>query len=148
MIAHSIAVSNEICQTSFLTTDIAYATIPRMRKLELLLAFAALACAASRPRVRAVTAFIQVDPKNPTASIQDARKFLASAKDALNKAGFEGGGGRITTQAFPLYTKGMTRQGAVAMLQKWVRPHPMGARLYALDRRCCATVTRQRRSMY
>ncbi|HEY7389345.1 MAG TPA: DUF711 family protein [Bryobacteraceae bacterium] len=89
-----------------------------MRKLVLLLAFAALACAAGRPRVRAVTAFIQVDSKNPTASIQDAQKFLASAKDALNKAGFEGGGGRITTQAFPLYTKGMTRQDAVAMLHK------------------------------
>ena len=89
-----------------------------MQKLLLALSLAALAHAADRPRIRAVTAFIEVDSKNPTASIQDAQKFLAGAKDTLNKAGYEGGGGRITTQPFPLYTKGMKRQDAVAMLHK------------------------------
>ncbi len=89
-----------------------------MRKFLLALTFAALAHAAdSRPRIRAVTAFIEVDPNNAGASIQDAQKFLAGAKEALNKAGFEGGGGRITTQPFPLYTKGMPREKALALLR-------------------------------
>ena len=71
-----------------------------------------------RPRIRAVTAFIEVDPNNYSTQISDAQKFLAAAKDALNKAGFEGAGGRITTQPFPQYTKGMKSDDAVAFVGK------------------------------
>src|SRR5256885_13150065 len=88
-----------------------------MRKALLTLSFAALACAAGsvrpagaaevRPRIRAVTAFIEIDHNNYASRIEEAQKFLASAKDALNKAGFEGADGRITPQPFPLYTKRM-----------------------------------------
>jgi uncharacterized protein (UPF0210 family) len=93
--------------------------IEPMRKLLLALSLASIACAADNPpRIRAVTAFIEVDQKNPTASIQDAQKFLAGAKDVLNKAGFEGGGGRITTQPFALYTKGMKPEDALGMIHK------------------------------
>jgi uncharacterized protein len=71
-----------------------------------------------RPRIRAVTAFIEIDPSNYTARIQEAQQFLATAKEALNKAGFEGAGGRITTQPFPQYTKGMKTEEAVAFVAK------------------------------
>src|SRR5207249_6128336 len=71
-----------------------------------------------RPRIRAVTAFIEIDPNNYAARIQEAQKFLATAKDALNKAGFEGAGGRITTQPFPQYTKGMKTADAVRFIGK------------------------------
>jgi hypothetical protein len=71
-----------------------------------------------RPRIRAVTAFIEVDPQNYASQIADAQKFLAAAKDALNKAGFEGAGGRMTTQPFPQYTKGMKSEEAVAFIGK------------------------------
>jgi uncharacterized protein (UPF0210 family) len=71
-----------------------------------------------RPRIRAVTAFIEVDSNNYNARIQEAQKFLAGAKDALNKAGFEGAGGRITTQPFPQYTRGMSTADAVAFVGK------------------------------
>ena len=85
-----------------------------MRRVLLALCFAVLACAAdSRPRIRAVTAFITVDENNYATKIEEAQKFLAGAKEALNKAGFEGAGGRITTQPFPLYTKGMKREQAL-----------------------------------
>src|SRR5207237_6735200 len=89
--------------------------------------FAVLACVAGayrsdsaevRPRIRAVTAFIEIDPGNYTTQIQEAQKFLATAKEALNKAGFEGAGGRITTQPFPQYTKGMKTEDAVAFIRK------------------------------
>src|SRR5215831_7773003 len=71
-----------------------------------------------RPRIRAVTAFVEIDPSNYAERIAEAQKFLAAAKDALNKAGFEGAGGRITTQPFPQYTKGMSVDEAVAFVGK------------------------------
>jgi uncharacterized protein (UPF0210 family) len=71
-----------------------------------------------RPRIRAVTAFIEIEPNNYAARIQEAQNFLAKAKDALNAAGFEGAGGRITTQPFPQYTKGMKAEDAVAFVGK------------------------------
>jgi uncharacterized protein (UPF0210 family) len=98
-----------------------------MRKTLLTLCVAILACVADvrlassadvRPRIRAVTVFIEIDPNNYAARIQDAQKFLAAAKDALNKAGFEGAGGRITTQPFPQYTKSMKTEEAVAFVGK------------------------------
>ena len=69
-----------------------------------------------RPRIRAVTAFIEIDPSNYGVRIQEAQRFLVTAKEALNKAGFEGAGGRITTQPFPQYTKGMKAEEAVAFV--------------------------------
>ena len=97
-----------------------------MRKI-LVLCFALSVCLAGasrassaevRPRIRAVTAFIEIDPNNYAAQISEAQKFLATAKEALNKAGFEGAGGRITTQPFPQYTKGMKSDDAVAFVAK------------------------------
>jgi hypothetical protein len=98
-----------------------------MRKILLAVSFAFLACgtdirpvssAEVRPRIRAVTAFIEIDATNYSTRIQEAQKFLANAKDALNQAGFEGAGGRITTQPFPQYTKGMSTEAAVAFVGK------------------------------
>ena len=98
-----------------------------MRKSMFVICCAVLAFAAGphrsysaevRPRIRAVTAFIEIDPGNYAMRIQEARKFLATAKEALNKAGFEGAGGRITTQPFPQYTTGMKNEAAVAFIRK------------------------------
>lgn len=90
-----------------------------MRKALLLISLASLAFAGdSRPRIRAVTAFIEIDRNNYAAKIDETQKFLAAAKEALNRAGFEGGGGRITTQPFPVYTKGMQREDALDLIRK------------------------------
>jgi len=90
-----------------------------VRKILLTLCFAALAFAAdSRPRIRAVTVFIDVDSSNYAAKIEDAQKFLAVAKAAFNRAGFEGAGGRITTQPFPVYTHGLSREDALGLIRK------------------------------
>src|SRR2546427_8025955 len=87
-----------------------------MRKTIFAMCCAVLACTAGlnpsypaevSPRIRAVTAFIEIDPGNYAMRIQEAQTFLATAKEALNKAGFEGGGGRITAQPFRQYTKSM-----------------------------------------
>ena len=98
-----------------------------MRNILLAVCLAVFACDADvrpassaevRPRIRAVTAFIEIDKNNYNARIQEAQKFLADAKEALNKAGFEGAGGRITTQPFPQYTRGMSTADAVAFVGK------------------------------
>jgi uncharacterized protein (UPF0210 family) len=98
-----------------------------MRNILLAVCLAVFACGADvrpassaevRPRIRAVTAFIEIDKNNYNARIQEAQKFLADAKEALNKAGFEGAGGRITTQPFPQYTRGMSSTDAVAFVGK------------------------------
>jgi uncharacterized protein len=98
-----------------------------MRRILSLLVLASALCsvrtdgvraAEVRPRIREVTAFIEVDLKSYSTQIAEAQKFLAVAKEALNKAGFEGAGGRITTQPFPQYTRGMTSADAVAFVGK------------------------------
>jgi hypothetical protein len=73
--------------------------IDTVRKLLVAFCLTSLALASDhRPRIRAVTAFIEVDSSNYAAKIEETQKFLASAKEALNHAGFEGAGGRITTR--------------------------------------------------
>jgi uncharacterized protein (UPF0210 family) len=59
-----------------------------------------------------------VDANNYAARIEDTQKFLKGAKEAFNRAGFEGAGGRITTQPFPIYTKGMKRDDARQLIRK------------------------------
>ncbi len=94
-----------------------------MRKALLVLVLAVLAgvlpgSADSRPKVRAVTAFTDIDVKNYASQIADTMKFLNSARAAYQKAGFEVQTVRIVTQPFPRYIKGMKREEALAFLRK------------------------------
>src|SRR5205807_1529277 len=84
--------------------------------LPLLLLSSPVFAADDHPRIRAVTAFIDIDKSNYAGRIDEAAKFLQSAKSALNAAGFDGAGGRITTQPFPVYTKGMKRDEALSLI--------------------------------
>ena len=79
---------------------------------------AAAFAAESRPKVRAVTAFINIDPMNYEAQYADTMRFLKSAADAYRAAGFEVQGVRIATQPFPQYIRGMKTDDAVRFLQK------------------------------
>jgi uncharacterized protein (UPF0210 family) len=72
--------------------------------------------AQDRPHIRAVTAFIDIDKDGYAARMDEASAFLNAAKTALNQAGFAGAGGRITTQPFPQYTQGLTRDQALALI--------------------------------
>jgi uncharacterized protein len=92
---------------------------PIMRRVLPLFLLTVLAYGAdTRPRIRAVTAFIEIDKTNYAAKVEEAQAFLAKAKEALNAAGFEGANGRITTQPFPAYTKGMDHNDAVELIRK------------------------------
>jgi uncharacterized protein len=72
----------------------------------------------SRPKVRALTAFIHIDAAHYEAQYGDTMKFLTAAAEAYKAAGFEVQSVRIATQPFPEYTKGMKPDEAVALLRK------------------------------
>ena len=89
-----------------------------MRNAILTLALAASALLAGpRPKVRAITAFIDVDAQGYTHQIEDAAKFLTSAREAYRTAGWEVQTVRIATQPFPQYTKGLSHDAALAVLR-------------------------------
>ncbi|HXR94264.1 MAG TPA: DUF711 family protein, partial [Rhizomicrobium sp.] len=72
--------------------------------------------ATDKPGIRAVTAFVTLDKDNYAGRMDEAAKFLGEAKTALNQAGFPGANGRVTTEPFPQYIKGMTRDQALALI--------------------------------
>jgi uncharacterized protein (UPF0210 family) len=88
-----------------------------MRAAAALLAIAAVAFGAdARPKVRAVTAFIDVDAAHYGDQIRDAMRFLDGARATFRAAGFEVEGVRIATQPFGEYTRGLSREKALAVL--------------------------------
>ena len=92
-----------------------------MRKILPLLAVALAwpaAAADSRPKVRAITAFINIDARNYEAQYAETMKFLDSARAAYRAAGFEVEGVRIATQPFPRYIGGMKPEEGLAFLRK------------------------------
>lgn len=90
-----------------------------MRRTLLLFAAAACALAAdSRPKVRAITAFIDIDAKSYAEQYASTVKFLNSAREAYKSAGFEVETIRIATQPFWQYTRGLSRAAALDLLHQ------------------------------
>jgi uncharacterized protein (UPF0210 family) len=73
--------------------------------------------AAPRPKVRAITAFIDIDAQGYAHQIEDAAKFLNTAREAYRAAGWEVETVRVVTQPFPQYTKGLSHDAALAVLR-------------------------------
>lgn len=89
-----------------------------MRNALLALAVAASALhAGPRPKVRAITAFIDVDSQNYSHQIEEAVQFLNAAREAYRSAGWDVETIRIATQPFPQYTKGLSHDDALAVLR-------------------------------
>jgi hypothetical protein len=87
--------------------------------LPLLLLTPLLCLAAEKPKVRAVTAFLRLDRSHYQAQIQDTLAFLHQAKADFEKAGYEVETIRISTQPFPEYTRGLTRQQALDFFHQY-----------------------------
>lgn len=75
--------------------------------------------AAEKPKVRAVTAFVRIDPANYRAQVQEALTVLRRAKAAFEQAGYEVQSIRIATQPFGEYTRGLSSAEAVAFFQDY-----------------------------
>ena len=75
--------------------------------------------ATTKPKVRAITAFVRLDRATCQAQIQDALQFLHTAKAAIEKSGYEVETLRITTQPFPEYTRGLSDDQVLAFLRDY-----------------------------
>jgi uncharacterized protein len=69
-----------------------------------------------RPKIRAVTGFITIDPKSYRSQIEETVKFLSRVREALKAAGYDVSSLRISTQPFPQYTRDLNRSDALSML--------------------------------
>jgi uncharacterized protein (UPF0210 family) len=70
--------------------------------------------AAEKPKVRTVTAFIRLDTNQYKQQVADTLTMLRNAKARFELAGYEVQTIRISTQPFPEYTRGMSKQAILA----------------------------------
>ena len=72
-----------------------------------------------RPKIRAITAFINLDRAQYKEQVADALKMLKRAQTVFESRGYPVQTIRIATQPFPEYTKGLTTQQAVAFFKEY-----------------------------
>jgi len=72
-----------------------------------------------KPKIRTVTAFINLDPAQYEQQVAETLQMLRRAKTTFESRGYEVETIRIATQPFPEYTKGMTTQQVVVFFQKY-----------------------------
>lgn len=75
--------------------------------------------AATKPKVRAITAFVRLDRATYQAQIQATLQFLHAAKAAIEKSGYDVETLRITTQPFPEYTGGLSDDQVLAFFREY-----------------------------
>lgn len=74
------------------------------------------AAAAEKPPVRAITAFLDLDPTRYREQIEDTVKRLRQASAVFQQEGYEVQTVRITTQPYPQYVRGMSKEQALRLL--------------------------------
>ncbi len=72
-----------------------------------------------KPKIRAITAFVNLDRTQYQPQIADAVKMLQYAKTVFESRGFEVQTIRISTQPFAQYTKGLTTDQALAFFRNY-----------------------------
>jgi len=72
-----------------------------------------------KPKIRAITAFVNLDRTQYQPQIDDAVKMLKYARTVYESRGFEVQTIRIATQPFPEYTKGLSRAEALAFFRNY-----------------------------
>jgi len=73
----------------------------------------------SKPKIRAITAFVRIDRAHYKQQIQDTLNFLRQAKSAFEKSGYEVQTIRITTQPFSEYTQGLSEEEVLAFFREY-----------------------------
>src|SRR6267378_2684518 len=74
---------------------------------------------AEKPKIRAITAFINLDRVQYQQQVADALTLLKRARTTMESRGYQVQTIRIATQPFPEYTKGLTTQQAVAFFKEY-----------------------------
>jgi hypothetical protein len=80
------------------------------------LVFASFAQAAAKPPVRAITAFVELQPARYEQQIAEVAGKLGQTRRLFEQAGFEVQTVRITTQPYSNYVRGLTKEQALALL--------------------------------
>jgi hypothetical protein len=80
----------------------------------LLFAAVAPASGTAKPKVRTITAFIRLDTNQYKQQVRETLTMLRNAKARFELAGYEVETIRISTQPFPEYTRGMSKQAMLA----------------------------------
>ena len=75
--------------------------------------------AAEKPKVRAITAFMHLDRGQYNTQVQEALGMLRKAKAVYEQAGYEVQTIRISTQPFPRYTQGSSREEILAFFREY-----------------------------
>src|SRR6266513_1400095 len=75
--------------------------------------------AEEKPKIRAITAFINLDRAQYQEQVADALKMLKRGQTILESRGYQVQTIRIATQPFPEYTKGLTAEQAVAFFKDY-----------------------------
>src|SRR6266480_631803 len=75
--------------------------------------------AEEKPKIRAITAFINLDRARYQEQVADALKMLKRGQTILESRGYQVQTIRIATQPFPEYTKGLTAEQAVAFFKDY-----------------------------
>src|ERR1700704_7173058 len=73
----------------------------------------------ARPKIRAITAFINLDRAQYQQQVTDAMTMLKRARTVLESRDYEVQTIRISTQPFPEYTKGLTTEQALAFFNNY-----------------------------
>jgi uncharacterized protein (UPF0210 family) len=75
--------------------------------------------AQEKPKIRTITAFINLDRAQYKEQVADALKLLKRAQTIFESRGYQVQTIRIATQPFPEYTKGLTTAQAVAFFKEY-----------------------------
>ncbi|HEV1992713.1 MAG TPA: DUF711 family protein [Candidatus Acidoferrum sp.] len=77
------------------------------------------AAAQEKPKIRAITAFINLDRAQYKEQVADALKMLKRARTIFESRGYQVQTIRIATQPFPEYTKGLTKEQTIAFFKEY-----------------------------
>jgi hypothetical protein len=72
-----------------------------------------------RPKIRTITAFINLEPAQYKQQVAETMQMLRRAKTIFESRGYQVQTLRIATQPFPEYTKGMSTQQAIAFFREY-----------------------------
>src|SRR5262249_22877857 len=75
--------------------------------------------ASDKPKIRAITAFINLDRAQYKEQVADTLKMLRRAQTVFELRGYQVQTIRIATQPFPEYTKGLTKEQTVAFFKEY-----------------------------
>jgi len=74
---------------------------------------------ADKPKIRAITAFINLDRAQYQLQVADALKMLRRAQTTFESRGYQVQTIRIATQPFPEYTKGLSKEQTLAFFKQY-----------------------------